>query len=79
MLPDQSEKAAKNDLYQLAHPGGLCLMAIPYNLMHVLIEDGIAEPGGIISVAHRLAVTRYHSRYLILAPDDEGRVSLRAA
>ena len=27
------------------HPGGLCLMAIPYNLMHVLIEDGIAEPG----------------------------------
>jgi hypothetical protein len=20
-------------------------MAIPYNLMHVLIEDGIAEPG----------------------------------
>ena len=28
-----------------AHPGGLCLMAIPYNLMHILIEDGIAEPG----------------------------------
>jgi len=27
------------------HPGGLCLMAIPYNLMHMLIEDGIAEPG----------------------------------
>jgi len=27
------------------HPGALCLMAIPYNLMHVLIEDGIAEPG----------------------------------
>jgi phytoene dehydrogenase-like protein len=27
------------------HPGGLCLMAIPYNLMHILIEDGIAEPG----------------------------------
>jgi beta-carotene ketolase (CrtO type) len=27
------------------HPGGLCLMAIPYNLMHVLIEDGIAQPG----------------------------------
>jgi phytoene dehydrogenase-like protein len=27
------------------HPGGLCLMAIPYNLMHVLIEDGVAEPG----------------------------------
>ncbi len=28
-----------------AHPGGLCLMAISYNLMHILIEDGIAEPG----------------------------------
>lgn len=28
-----------------AHPGGLCLMAIGYNLMHILIEDGIAEPG----------------------------------
>ena len=27
------------------HPGGLCLMAIPYNLMHILIEDGIAKPG----------------------------------
>ncbi len=27
------------------HPGGLCLMAISYNLMHILIEDGIAEPG----------------------------------
>lgn len=30
---------------QTSHPGGLCLMAVPYNLMHVLIEDGIAEPG----------------------------------
>ncbi len=28
-----------------AHPGGLCLMAVGYNLMHMLIEDGIAEPG----------------------------------
>ena len=28
-----------------AHPGGLCLMAIGYNLMHILIEDGIAQPG----------------------------------
>jgi phytoene dehydrogenase-like protein len=28
-----------------AHPGGLCLMAVAYNLMHILIEDGIAEPG----------------------------------
>ena len=23
-----------------AHPGGLCLMAVGYNLMHILIEDG---------------------------------------
>ena len=28
-----------------AHPGGLCLMAVGYNLMHIMIEDGIAEPG----------------------------------
>jgi phytoene dehydrogenase-like protein len=27
------------------HPGGLCLMAVPYNLMHSLIEDGLVEPG----------------------------------
>jgi beta-carotene ketolase (CrtO type) len=27
------------------HPGGLALMAIPYNLMHILIEDGLTEPG----------------------------------
>ncbi|MCX5998782.1 MAG: hypothetical protein NTU41_04120 [Chloroflexi bacterium] len=27
------------------HPGGMCIMAVPYNLMHILIEDGIAEPG----------------------------------
>jgi phytoene dehydrogenase-like protein len=27
------------------HPGGLALMAIPYNLMHILIEDGLVEPG----------------------------------
>jgi hypothetical protein len=26
------------------HPGGLCLMAVPYNLMHILIEDGVVEP-----------------------------------
>jgi beta-carotene ketolase (CrtO type) len=31
--------------HQTSHPGGLCLMAVPYNLMHILIEDGIAEPG----------------------------------
>ncbi len=28
-----------------AHPGALCLMAVPYNLMHILIEDGVVEPG----------------------------------
>jgi phytoene dehydrogenase-like protein len=27
------------------HPGGLALMAIPYNLMHILIEDGLVQPG----------------------------------
>jgi phytoene dehydrogenase-like protein len=27
-----------------SHPGGLCLMAVPYNLMHILIEDEIVEP-----------------------------------
>ncbi len=27
------------------HPGGLCLMACGYNLMHTLIEDGLAKPG----------------------------------
>ena len=31
--------------HQTSHPGGLCLMAVPYNLMHILMEDGIAEPG----------------------------------
>jgi phytoene dehydrogenase-like protein len=31
--------------HQTSHPGGLCMMAVPYNLMHILIEDGIAEPG----------------------------------
>ncbi len=30
---------------QTSHPGGLCLMAVPYNLMHILIDDGVAEPG----------------------------------
>ena len=30
---------------QTSHPGGLCMMAVPYNLMHILIDDGIAEPG----------------------------------
>ncbi|MHB8457600.1 MAG: phytoene desaturase family protein, partial [Acidimicrobiales bacterium] len=29
--------------HQTSHPGGLCLMAVPYNLMHILIDDGIVE------------------------------------
>lgn len=31
--------------HQTSHPGGLCMMAVPYNLMHILIDDGVAEPG----------------------------------
>jgi phytoene dehydrogenase-like protein len=31
--------------HQTMHPGGLCLMAVPYNLMHILIDDGLVEPG----------------------------------
>lgn len=30
----------------MSHPGALCLMAIPYNLMHILIEDGVIEEPG---------------------------------
>jgi beta-carotene ketolase (CrtO type) len=30
--------------HQTSHPGGLCLMAVPYNLMHILIDDGLVEP-----------------------------------
>ncbi len=30
----------------MSHPGALCLMAIPYNLMHILIEDGVVEEPG---------------------------------
>ncbi len=33
---------------QTSHPGGLCLMAVPYNLMHILIDDGIVEPGPMV-------------------------------
>jgi beta-carotene ketolase (CrtO type) len=31
---------------QTSHPGGLALMAVPYNLMHILIEDLDLKPGG---------------------------------
>ena len=49
-LPEYSRYRAPIDgLYfchqTSGHPGGLCLMAIPYNLMHILIEDGLVEPG----------------------------------
>lgn len=48
-LPELSRyRTPIRDLYlcnQTSHPGGLCLMAVPYNLMHILIEDGKVEPG----------------------------------
>ena len=31
---------------QTSYPGGLALMAVPYNLMHILIEDLHLKPGG---------------------------------
>lgn len=31
---------------QTSYPGGLVLMAVPYNLMHILIEDLDLKPGG---------------------------------
>jgi phytoene dehydrogenase-like protein len=30
---------------QTSYPGGLCLQAVPYNLMHILIEDLDLAPG----------------------------------
>ncbi len=30
---------------QTSHPGGLCLLAVPYNLMHILIDDLDLSPG----------------------------------
>ncbi len=29
--------------HQTSYPGGLCLLAVPYNLMHILIDDGAIE------------------------------------
>ena len=29
--------------HQASYPGGLCLLAVPYNLMHILIDDGAIE------------------------------------
>lgn len=28
---------------QTSYPGGLCLFAVPYNLMHILMDDGLLE------------------------------------
>lgn len=48
-LPELSRYRTPIDkLYLCNHtsyPGGLCLLAVPYNLMHILIEDGVAQPG----------------------------------
>ena len=50
LLPELSRYSTPIDRLYLAHqssahPGGLALLAIPYNLMHILIEDGLVEPG----------------------------------
>lgn len=29
--------------HQTSYPGGLCLFAVPYNLMHILIDDGMIQ------------------------------------
>lgn len=29
--------------HQTSYPGGLCLLAVPYNLMHILIDDGAVK------------------------------------
>ncbi|MCC7077222.1 MAG: NAD(P)/FAD-dependent oxidoreductase [Acidimicrobiia bacterium] len=48
-LPELSRYRTPVDSLYLCHqtsfPGGLCLMAVPYNLMHILIDDGLVEPG----------------------------------
>lgn len=47
-LPELSRYRAPIENLYLAHqsqyPGGLCLMAVAYNLMHILIDDGVVEP-----------------------------------
>jgi len=50
LLPELSRYRSPIDGLYLCHqsschPGGACLMAVPYNLMHILIEDGLVEPG----------------------------------
>ncbi|MFN8104056.1 MAG: NAD(P)/FAD-dependent oxidoreductase [Acidimicrobiia bacterium] len=48
-LPELSRyRTPIENLYLCNHtsyPGGLCLMAVPYNLMHILIEDDLVSPG----------------------------------
>lgn len=47
-LPELSRYRAPIDNLYLCHqsqyPGGLCLMAVGYNLMHILIDDGHVQP-----------------------------------
>lgn len=47
-LPELSRYRTPIDSLYLCHqtsfPGGLCLMAVPYNLMHILIDDGVVDP-----------------------------------
>ncbi|MFA4837094.1 MAG: GMC family oxidoreductase N-terminal domain-containing protein, partial [Dehalococcoidia bacterium] len=47
-LPELSRYRAPIDGLYLCHqsqyPGGLCMMAVGYNLMHILIDDGLVEP-----------------------------------
>jgi len=46
-LPELSRyRTSIENLYlghQTSYPGGLCYMAVPYNLMHILIDDGVVE------------------------------------
>ena len=48
-IPELARYRAPIDRLYLCHqsqyPGGLCLMAVGYNLMHILIDDGLVEPG----------------------------------
>ena len=48
-LPELARYRAPIDRLYLCHqsqyPGGLCLMAVGYNLMHILIDDGLVQPG----------------------------------
>jgi len=47
-LPELSRYRAPIEGLYLGHqsqyPGGLCIMAVAYNLMHILIDDGLVDP-----------------------------------